>query len=225
LQEEDAMRRALSTLGALFAPLVLVVGCLHEDVRRDEAALAHLPVDRKQEVFTAQHNLAVAGAHQTAAVEALAEARRWRDFADRDVDAAKARSRAAGPPESRCAVERSLAVADHQLQAARSRRAYADKLIDLRRAELELADRYIDVAQAELALARIDALNRSGIVSHEGATDSQYRRDNGTRDVISVERRVAALQDQATTLRMAWQEQQRSYDVASRELVAPLPPQ
>ena len=230
------MRRILWIGGVLAGTMLAGTGCARQGVKEDQALLGRLPMDDKQEVYTAQHNVEVAQANKVLAERARQDSRAYRDIAAKELDAARAKLSAsqkavelghrADSAEMVRAAERNAAVAEKELVAEKAKKDFADRLIDLRDREAELSSRQLDEAQVELSLVRTSALRRSGIAPREDIATLMRERDDKLQDIAQIEERISLLRNQTAQLKMGWQQRMRSFEVASRDssLPAIVPP-
>jgi hypothetical protein len=212
------------TTGALVA---LVAGCAHQ-VKDDEARLGQLSMDQKHDLFTAQHNVAVAQANLDAARRARTHARTFKEISDEELNSAKHRAEAArgtvklshntGETAALDPEQRSLDIANRQVIAARAKLDFADHLGDVRKAEEGLAADQLEAARREVRVVRAETLRRNGVEPGEDLSVLVRDRDNQHNQVAMDERRVARLRDEAGRLHVAWEERRRDYNVAAREM-------
>jgi len=207
---------------------ILVGACGSQQVKEDEVKLGRLPMEQKEDIFTAQHNITVAEANKAAAERSLDETKVFASMADEELAAAKARVQAAktavelgqktGDSGTRRDAARQLDVAERQQLAARTKYDYARRLEDLRRAEIGLAERQLDAARAELAYTRTLALRRNGITPSMNEASVLAERDQTNSSVAEQESKVAALRDNVGRLKVAWEQRRQSFNVASRNV-------
>ncbi|HEX2568267.1 MAG TPA: hypothetical protein VH877_01830 [Polyangia bacterium] len=219
------------------ATSLLLGACARQQVRQDEAQLGRLPIEEKQEIFTAQHNVTVAEANKAAADKAAREMQAFVKNARDDVSAARARLQASrsslqlgrrtNNAQTLRIAEQQNDIARRQLAAAQAKREYAQRLSDLRNEQVKLAARQIDAAQAELALVRASVLQRNNVSPGGESVDKlRQRREQATAELAQQERKVSGLRDEANDLQMVWEQRRQDYNVASRDVsgLPPLPP-
>jgi hypothetical protein len=216
------MTRSWWMVSAL-ATSLLLGACARQQVRQDEAQLGRLPIEEKQEIFTAQHNVTVAEANKAAADKAAREMQAFVKTARDDVSAARARLQAS---RSSLLLARRTRNSQTLRIAAQAKREYAERLADLRNEQVRLADRQIDAAQAELALVRATVLQRNNIPAGENVDKVRDRREQATAELAAQERKVSGLRDEANDLQMVWEQRRQDYNVAARDVsgLPPLPP-
>ncbi len=201
-------------------------GCAHK-TKVEEAKLGQLPIGEKSAIFAAQHNITVAEANEASSKSALKQATQFRDIAKTELSAAKKREEVAlraldlgrkthSPVAIRTA-ESDEAIASRELTAARAKVAYADRVVDLRGQELNLARDQLSASKADLDYTQAEALRRNGINPDVNMADVVAARDQQRSKVANDERRVASLRDETNGARLAWEQQQRSFNVAERE--------
>lgn len=229
------MNRSWWMVSALATSLMLGA-CARQQVRQDEAQLGRLPIEEKQEIFTAQHNVTVAEANKAAADKAAREMQAFVKTARDDVSAARARLQASRSSlllarrtqnaQTLRIAEQQQDVARRQLAAAQAKREYAERLAGLRNEQMKLADRQIDAAQAELALVRATVLQRNNIPAGENIDKVRARREQATAELATQERKVSGLRDEANDLQMVWEQRRQDYNVAARDVsgLPALPP-
>ena len=229
------MTRSSWMVSAL-ATSLLLGACARQQVRQDEAQLGRLPIEEKQEIFTAQHNVTVAEANKAAADKAARDMQAFVKTARDDVSAARARLQASRSslllarrtrnPQTLRVAEQQQDAARRQLAAAQAKREYAERLADLRNEQVRLADRQIDAAQAELALVRTTVLQKNNIPAGESIDKVRDRREQTTAELAAQERKVSGLRDEANDLQMVWEQRRQDYNVAARDVsgLPPLPP-
>ena len=192
--------------------------------------LGQVPIEQKEQIFTAQHNVSVAEANKVAAERARDENQAFVALADDELAAAKARMEAAksgmelgartrDAPTLRTA-ERQHDVAMRQLAAARSKKDYADKLAQLRDGEVALTEREVELANQDLAMARASALRRHGLNPAERFETVLARRSSARAAVADEQRRLARLRDEVDSTKVAWQQRAQVYNVAARDLAS-----
>lgn len=218
--------RIMWLAGALASSL-LMVGCARDAAKMDQAKLGRLPIEQKQEVFTAEHNVSVAQTNKAAAERAKDQAQLFMSMADEEVAAAKSRVNAAknaldlahraNSTSEINAANRAYDLANKQLIASVSKKEYANRLVDLRDAQIELADKQVDAAQADLAFLRANSLRANGIAPSQNEADLMRDRDEKMRELALQERNVATTQDTAERYRFAWEQNRQEYNVAARE--------
>jgi hypothetical protein len=229
------MTRSWWMVSAL-ATSLLLGACARQQVKQGEAQLGRLPIEEKQEIFTAQHNVTVAEANKAAADKAAREMQAFVKTARDEVSAARARLQAARSslqlarrtrnPETLRVAERQQDVARRQLAAAQAKREYAERLADLRNEQARLADRQIAAAQAELAMVRATVLQRNNVPPGEDVDKLRDRREQATAELAAQERKVSGLRDEANDLQMVWEQRRQDFNVAARDVegLPPLPP-
>lgn len=229
------MNRSWWMVSAL-ATSLLLGACARQQVRQDEAQLGRLPIEEKQEIFTAQHNVTVAEANKAAADKASRDMQVFVKAARDDVSAARARQQASRSSlllarrtqnaQTLRIAEQQQDMARRQLAAAQAKREYAERLADLRNEQVRLADRQIDAAQAELALVRTAVLQRNNIPAGENLDKVRARREQATADLATQERKVSSVRDEASDLQMVWEQRRQDYNVAARDVsgLPSLPP-
>jgi hypothetical protein len=214
--------------GALGA--LLVGGCAHNE-KSDTAMLGQLPMEQKQEVFTAQNNVQVATANQQSAQRAVDEAKTFDDVAGKQLDAAKTRLDAANKalsmgqksqnPQTIQEGQANLTVAQREVAAFQAKKNYADRLVDLREKQADLASAELDRANIDQSIARVQSLDRAGMRPHEDLQSLVKDRQDKLADIASLQGRVSALEQQVNQNRMAWVQQRHSYNVAARTFTPP----
>ncbi len=210
-----------------------LMGCAHHV---EEAKLGQVPMEQKQAIFTAQHNITVAESNVRSAEQAKDAAERFRDIAKRELDAAKLHANAA--LEARDLAERQQ-VAGHvhdaeaaqvtaarEVAAARAKTDYADKLVDLRDQQRKLAEARLDASRAELAFLQADTLRRNKIEPGVNIGELERDRINANHKVLERENIVASMRGQVDQLRTVWRERRSEFNTASRNAppVPSLPP-
>ena len=231
------MRRAMWIIAACGSAALAVGGCGRGNVRSDEAMLGHVPMERKQAVFTAQNNVSVAEANVASAQRARDEAQSFKEVADRELDAAKARldaSRKAAQLNRQIenqtgeSADTSLSVAQRQVEAFTAKRDFASRLVDLRDSELNAARKRWDIAKDDFALTRATTIERAGMRPTEKIDSLRSDRDGKIADLAGLDKRTQLLREEVSERRTAWNERRRAYNVASRSLppapAAPAPP-
>jgi hypothetical protein len=219
------MRRWLWTAGAI-ASTVWAVGCARQ-VKIDEAKLGQLPLEDKQAIFTAQHNVTVAEANQAAAKRAGDQSQTFRDVAKSEFNSAKERSKAADKAlelgqKSNDEVtirtsQRQAEISNKQLSAAQAKLDYSDALVKLRMRETELAGDRVVAARNDLTFIQADALRRRGIEPGVKMSDVIAARDRDNSKLMRAERDVAAQRDNVNALRVAWDQRRQAFNLAQRE--------
>jgi hypothetical protein len=223
-------------MASALATSLLVGGCARQQVKQDEVQLGRLPIEEKQEIFTAQHNVTVAEANKATADKAAKEMQAFVKTARDEVSAARARLQAARSSlqlarrtrnsETVRVAEQQQDVARRQMASAQAKREYAERLAALRSEQSKLADRQADAAQTELTLVRAGVLQRNNIASGENMDKLRDRREQVQAELAAQERKVSGLRDEANDLQMVWEQRRQDYNVAARDVegLPPLPP-
>ncbi len=224
------MQRSWWLAGALGAVLA-ASGCGQEQVKSDTAMLGRIPMDQKQPIFTAQNNLQVAQANVQSAQRAVDESRAFQDVASKQVDAAKARVAAAQKafelgqkmrdPQQIQAARGNFDIAQREVTALQTKKSYADRLVELRSEQVNLAQKEADLADSQLAIARVEVLQQQGYRPKENVADLVKARNDKQAEIAAIRGRLGALDQQVAQLRVAWQQQRRSYNVAARNFTPP----
>lgn len=198
-------------------------GCAHHV---DEAKLGQIPMDQKEAIFTAQHNITVAEANVRSAEQAKDAAEKFHDIAKRELDAAKLHATAAREARelsqrqrvSGKAHDTDLAVnaATREVAAARAKTDYADKLVELRDHQVKLAQARVDAARVDLDFIQADTLRRNNIDPGVNIGELENRRSDARNGVIDEENKLASLRGQVDHLRTVWRERRSEYNTASR---------
>jgi hypothetical protein len=216
------MRSTWWMAGAL-ASTMLVVGCAHQ-TKVSEAKLGQLPLAEKQAIFAAQHNVTVEEANAQAATRARDEATTFREVAKNEVASAKSRGDASrqaiklaqktGDPAAMSNAQRGAALASRELAAARAQQDYGEKLVELRNAQVTLANDRVTASRNEVAFAEADAVRRHGIDPGVNMADVTSARDKANGKVIEDGHKVAILNDEANSSRLAWEQRRRAFNLA-----------
>lgn len=220
------MRSSLWLAGALAS--VALIGCGHggNNVKNDQALLGQLPMNEKQDTFTAQHDVEVARANQQAAQQAKDQADTFRDIASSQLDAANSRldaakkgivlGRKSRSPQTLQAAQANAELAQKEVNAYKTKKDYAENLVSLRDKQKTLADKQFDLAQNELSMTRVRTLQRHGLRPSESASTLTSQRDSLQGDIAGLQGKINGLQNKVNDSRQAWLQNQHSYNVASR---------
>jgi hypothetical protein len=222
-------------MARLWLPVVLLLGCAHAPTVSSERVV-QLPTQSREQIVRARQGVDVADQNVTAARIALDQSQKFRDIANRELDAAKARVEAsrAGIALGRSArsqrtIRDSRAdydIAMRELFAARAKKDYADRIVDLRRAEVDLRRAERNYANSDFEYVKYAQLEQEGMAGDLKQSDFENARIRAQNDVARDRKRVADLAGSVEQLRTAWMQRDQDYETASRStaIVPPPPP-
>lgn len=233
------MRRMIVLAAMMGVGGCATLGIKSKSTTVDDSKLVRLPQQDKQQILNAQKRIDVAQSNVTAAKVANNEANQFCKVADSELDAAKAKEKAADQAmklgrsaQSNAtfgAGQKQAQEAEQERLAAQANKQYCNVLVEARRARLKEADASVTATKADTELVKLRMLQKNDLASgidENPFLDAKRKADEAVaRDRLDVAQREGEMNAvRATWLQRSQASQRAQRDIGVSPIPAPPPP-